>query len=174
LKLPPANSSPEWREAETAICNALEDVLWPTGSRSKLKSLPINTLVQHYEEVVYDVLLRMFDTHEEPVKEHPSRDKPDRPSKRETKIKAEKKKLRDLHKAAKQGKVELTEKEAKHNSRRFHFLLKQHSQVQKARLHKKKMRETAAQQRKFRQDPWKFGTEIFKPRNCGKPTFTTD
>ena len=118
------------------------------------------------------MLLRMFGTHEEPVKEHPSRDKPDRPSKRETKIKAEKKKLRDLHKAAKQGKVELTEKEAKHNSRRFHFLLKQHSQVQKARLHKKKMRETAAQQRKFRQDPWKFGTEIFKPRNCGKPTFT--
>ena len=45
LKLPPANSSPEWREAETAICNVLEDVLWPTGSRSKLKSLPINTLV---------------------------------------------------------------------------------------------------------------------------------
>jgi len=44
--------------------------------------------------------------------------------------------------------------------------------VQKARLHKQKMRETAAQQRKFRQDPWKFGTEIFKPRNCGKPTFT--
>ena len=51
-------------------------------------------------------------------------------------------------------------------------MLKQHSQVQKALLHKKKVRETAAQQRKFRQDPWKFGTEIFKPRNCGKPMFT--
>ena len=34
------------------------------------------------------------------------------------------------------------------------------------------MRETAAQQQKFRQDPWKFGTEIFKPCNRGKPMFT--
>ena len=71
-----------------------------------------------------------------PVEDHPSRDKPDHPSKRETTKKAEKKKLRALHKAMKLGEVELMEKQAKHDDCRLHVLLKQHSQVQKARLHK--------------------------------------
>ena len=172
LKLPAAVNSDEWKTAETAICDALEDVLQPVGQTSKVKSMTINALVQLYEEVVYDVLYRLFGTHEEPTKEHPSRDKFDRPSKREQRVSAEMKRLRAEHKAMKQGKAVLTEQEAKRNSRRFHCLLKHQSHLRKARRHKKKMREAEVQQRKFREDPWKFGTEVFQPRNCGKPTFT--
>ena len=46
--------------------------------------------------------------------------------------------------------------------------------MQKTRHMKKHLRETANQQKLFRQDPWKFGIEVFKPKNAGKPTFDVE
>ena len=54
------------------------------------------------------------------------------------------------------------------------MLLKKHSKMQKMRNLKKHLREAANQQKRFRNDPWKFGTEVFNPRNVGKPTFSKE
>ena len=75
------------------------------------------------------------------------------------------------HRKWKKGEIKMTPAEAKHKSRRFHMLLKMHSKMRKLRMLKKKMRETANQVRNFKSNPWKFGTDVFKPRNAGKPEF---
>ena len=89
----------------------------------------------------------------------------------EKKLKIEKKALSTKYKAAKRGDTVMSEEELKKCSRQFHVLLKKHSEVRKERLAKKKAKEEAIQRSKFRRDPWKYGTEVFQPRNVGKPTF---
>ena len=56
----------------------------------------------------------------------------------------------------------------KQKNRRFHTLLKKHSKMRKLRLLKKQMSEAANQVRRFKNNPWQFGTEL---RNVGKPEF---
>ena len=92
----------------------------------------------------------------------PKRSNRDRPSSHEKKIKAEKAVLRKEHKLWKSGKSTMSEEEVLSKSRRFHMLLKKHSKMQKMRNLKKHLREAANQLKRFRNDPWKFGTEVFR------------
>ena len=123
-----------------------------------------------YETVVHAELLNLFGTHDEKVSK-PVRSNRDEPTKKEQKIRKEKQELNKEHRRWKKGEIERTPAEMKQNSRRFHMLLKKHSSMRKLRLHKKKMRDTANQLRRFKNNPWQFGTEVFKPRNAGKPEF---
>jgi hypothetical protein len=43
--------------------------------------------------------------------------------------------------------------------------------VKKARLFKEKIKCEANERRKFRKDPWAYGTEVLNPPNGGKPQF---
>ena len=171
LKLPTASDTKRWKHIEAALQETLEGVLLMSG-RNKIKSLPINDLVNLYEKTVYDVLLKECGLAVMPqARIHAQRSQIDRVGKFEKKLKIEKKKVQTQYKAAKSGDIGMSEEELKKCSRRFHILLRKHNEVRKVRLDKKKAKDEELQRSKFRSNPWKYGTEVFKPRNAGKPTF---
>ena len=71
----------------------------------------------------------------------------------------------------KRGEISLSSAERKGQYQKFAFLVKKHAAVKKARLFKEKVKCEANERRKFRKDPWKYGTEVLNPPNGGKPQF---
>ena len=69
------------------------------------------------------------------------------------------------------GEISLSTAECKEQYRKFTFLVKKHAAVKKARLFKEKIKCEANERRKFRKDPWAYGTEVLNPPNGGKPQF---
>ena len=165
LKTPPVSDTAKWKEADQAVSMAVEAALY-----SRFDSMDVDSLVNMYEDVVHEQLLKIFGTHEEKVTK-PVRSNRDEPSRKEQKIRKEKDELNAENKRFKRGEIFLTEAELKKKARRFHMLLRKHSKMRLLRLLKKKIRETANQVRLFKSNPWQFGTEVFKPRNAGKPEF---
>lgn len=162
LKLPPPHST-KWPEIEEDLCATLDGVLLCSG-KDKIKSLSINDLVDLCEERVYGVLARHCKDTGTTIQNRKQKSRQDRPRRTEKRLKAEKTRFTQQFKAAKHGELNLSE-------RKFHVTLRRFNTVRHTRLLKVKQRTEAKQQAKFRRDPWKYGTEVFKPRNAGKPSF---
>ena len=132
--------------------------------------MQINKLVHTWEEVVYNSLKKHC---EKPKKREKtsSWSHKDRQSKREVKLRKQKTILKKKFKAMERGEISLSAAECKEQYRKFNFLVKKHAAVKKARLLKEKVKCEANERRKFRKDPWAYGTGVLNPPNGGKPKF---
>ena len=122
LKLPTASDSKKWESIAEALIETLEGVSLRSGS-NKIKSLPINDLVELYEKTVYAVLREKCDLLVPVTRTNPHRSRSDRGGKLEKKLKIKKKALSTKYKAAERGDTVMSEEELKKCSRQFHVLL---------------------------------------------------
>ena len=166
-KVPKASDVKAWSE----VNKILDDSLAAIDSIVHSKTLDIHFVVEKFESRMYDTLVHHCGVHSPSQRDIPCRAKPNQPSKRELRAKAEKASLKRQCKAALKGKVQISQHEKKQLMRKWRLMSKTRRQLRIERENKDVARKTANARRKFRADPYKFAQELFDPPNKSAPTF---
>ena len=68
----------------------------------------------------------------------------------------------------------LSESQIKQAKREYGYVLSSIKRIRKSDALRADQRRQHIEQKKFKQDPWKYAKELFNPPSAGQPTFTVD